>query len=119
MSKIKSILNMTCPACRTGKLFPNQNMFDYSFKMNSSCSHCNEDFEREPGFYYGAMFLSYVMFGILSLIVVGTLILLFKIEWRLALVCLAFLLALTFVLQFRLARSVWIHLMVDFNPKKK
>ena len=28
-------------------------------KMHKRCSHCDEDFEREPGFYFGAMYTSY------------------------------------------------------------
>ncbi|HZX74983.1 MAG TPA: DUF983 domain-containing protein [Cyclobacteriaceae bacterium] len=27
--------------------------------MNSNCSNCGVSFEPEPGFYYGAMFVSY------------------------------------------------------------
>jgi len=41
-------------------------MFKYSLKhtakfaeMNSHCSHCGANFAPEPGFYYGAMFVSY------------------------------------------------------------
>jgi membrane protein implicated in regulation of membrane protease activity len=29
--------------------------------MNSKCSECNEDFERETGFYVGAMYASYAL----------------------------------------------------------
>lgn len=27
--------------------------------MNDSCSVCGEDFKKEPGFYFGAMYASY------------------------------------------------------------
>ena len=36
----------------------------YSFKgqvTNEYCAHCNLRFEREPGFFYVAMFISYAM----------------------------------------------------------
>ena len=29
--------------------------------MNSTCSFCEANFEPEPGFYYGAMFVSYAL----------------------------------------------------------
>lgn len=29
--------------------------------MNSVCSHCQSTFEPEPGFYFGAMFVSYAL----------------------------------------------------------
>ncbi len=41
-------------------------MFQYSVwrvlkfnAINTNCSHCNLRFEREPGFFYGAMYVSY------------------------------------------------------------
>lgn len=27
--------------------------------MHDNCPHCNYKFEREPGYFYGAMFMSY------------------------------------------------------------
>jgi hypothetical protein len=29
--------------------------------MNDRCPHCNASFEPEPGFYFGAMFVSYAI----------------------------------------------------------
>lgn len=29
--------------------------------MHKTCSHCHKNFEPEPGFYYGAMYVSYAM----------------------------------------------------------
>ncbi|NJN42780.1 MAG: DUF983 domain-containing protein [Flammeovirgaceae bacterium] len=29
--------------------------------MNDTCSHCEASFEPEPGFYFGAMFVSYAI----------------------------------------------------------
>ena len=31
------------------------------YKMREECPHCQLKFEVEPGFFYGAMFLSYIM----------------------------------------------------------
>ena len=38
-------------------------MLDLSgfWKMNPVCSYCESTFEPEPGFYYGAMFVSYAL----------------------------------------------------------
>jgi hypothetical protein len=30
-------------------------------KMNQRCEVCNEDFRREPGYYFGAMYVSYTL----------------------------------------------------------
>jgi uncharacterized protein (DUF983 family) len=50
-----------CPRCRTGRVFEGST---YSFKvqkMNEFCPHCNLKFEREPGYFYVAMFVSYAL----------------------------------------------------------
>ncbi|MET3114427.1 uncharacterized protein (DUF983 family) [Pedobacter sp. CG_S7] len=50
-----------CPRCRIGKVFTGPT---YSFsvqKMNEYCPHCKLRFEREPGYFYVAMFVSYAM----------------------------------------------------------
>lgn len=31
------------------------------FGMHQQCSHCEFTFEREPGYFYGAMYVSYAM----------------------------------------------------------
>ena len=51
-----------CPKCRKGNIFKTS-IFDLSgfWKMNSHCSNCEVSFEPEPGFYFGAMFVSYAI----------------------------------------------------------
>lgn len=69
-SAFYSVFNNKCPRCHAGNFFIDNNPYILSKfdKMPKRCSICNEDFERETGFYYGAMFVSYaltVIFGIL------------------------------------------------------
>ncbi|MEQ8425638.1 MAG: DUF983 domain-containing protein [Cyclobacteriaceae bacterium] len=51
-----------CPRCRKGDIFktPLLNISGF-WKMNSNCDHCGVTFEPEPGFYFGAMFVSYAI----------------------------------------------------------
>lgn len=58
----KALMEGRCPRCRKGKLFYFSpfNYFKF-YKMREECSHCELKFEVEPGFFYGAMFLSYMM----------------------------------------------------------
>lgn len=121
-SKLRSIFNLTCPACRKGMLFPNKSYFmDFSFKMHEKCPVCKESFNREPGFYYGAMFISYIFSGFFSLIFAGMLILIFKLDWQLSLFILCLVLIGSFVFWFKFSRSIWIHFFVDYkgDPESK
>ena len=46
-------LRLKCPKCRRGDMFANL------FKMNLDCSNCGFKFEREPGYFVGAMYINY------------------------------------------------------------
>jgi uncharacterized protein (DUF983 family) len=60
-SKFSSTLNIKCPACREGNLFVNPNPYNFSHitKANKACPNCGENFVKEPGFYFGAAYVSY------------------------------------------------------------
>src|SRR5262245_35645022 len=49
------MLLQRCPRCRTGRLFRGM------FTMNDPCPVCGLIFEREPGYFFGAMYVSYGM----------------------------------------------------------
>lgn len=56
-----AIVHAKCPRCRRGDLFINSM---YGFKgqeMHKTCSHCGLTYEREPGYFYVAMFVSYAL----------------------------------------------------------
>jgi uncharacterized protein (DUF983 family) len=58
---IVHILNNDCPNCHNGKVFNEKNIFfNLGFpKMNEYCSHCDYKFEKEPGYFFGAMYVNY------------------------------------------------------------
>lgn len=58
-----SIFTNTCPKCHQGKVFSNPNPYDLARfdHMEKSCSHCGNVYEKEPGFFYGAMYVSYAL----------------------------------------------------------
>ena len=56
-----AILNHKCPRCRTGDIFQypflqKPTKFTATYK---SCPHCGVQYEQEPGFFVGAMYVSY------------------------------------------------------------
>lgn len=62
-TRLYAILGMKCPKCHKGDLFQERNSYKLSSltKMHSACPHCGENFEREPGFYFGAAYVSYAL----------------------------------------------------------
>lgn len=50
-----------CPRCRVGDVFTGPTYGFKLQKMNETCPHCNLKFEREPGYFYVAMFVSYAL----------------------------------------------------------
>jgi len=69
-SKLKTIgdiLRQRCPRCRTGNIFP-YSVFRGFPRMHERCPACGLKFEREPGYFLGAMYVSYVLvIGIIAI----------------------------------------------------
>ncbi len=59
-----------CPRCRVGKVFSGATYGLKTQKMNEFCDHCGLKFEREPGYFYVAMFVSYA-FNVAEMITVS------------------------------------------------
>jgi uncharacterized protein (DUF983 family) len=59
-STLASILHQHCPRCRSGRIFP-YSIFRGFPKMHERCPVCNLKFQREEGYFLGAMYISYVM----------------------------------------------------------
>lgn len=59
--KIIQLLAYKCPNCLKSKAFKEQKGLSRILipKMKNCCSNCNFSFNKEPGFYYGAMYISY------------------------------------------------------------
>ena len=112
MSKVIDALNCKCPNCKEGKIFRNGgNVFLFKIpEMNDRCLVCNYKYERETGFFFGAMFVSYALAA-------AEMIACFVVFWYFidfsplrvfsVIVIVAFLLS---TINFKLARSIWIYL---------
>ncbi len=67
-SILRAIKAEKCPRCRQGDLFVTSAYKIAGFyKMHKFCPACNQTFEPEPGFYFGAMFVSYGMIVFMSI----------------------------------------------------
>jgi uncharacterized protein (DUF983 family) len=58
MSTASAILHQLCPRCRAGKMFRGSLLRVFP-KMHERCPVCELKFEREEGYFLGAMYISY------------------------------------------------------------
>jgi len=59
-SSTLALLALRCPRCHQGKLFshPATSLTKFT-DMPAECPVCGQTFEPEPGFYFGAMYVSF------------------------------------------------------------
>src|SRR3989442_14514174 len=55
VSVLRAAARQRCPACLEGRVFIG------AFAMNETCPVCGHRFERAPGFFVGAMYVSYAL----------------------------------------------------------
>lgn len=117
MNIIKSIWNYYCPRCRSGKLFIEPLVITDPLNMPEKCSVCGQKTNPEPGFYYGSMFLSYILSGFLLL--GSALLLVFYFKWSAnqAMAFVLFLAVIIYLKILRISRSIWIHTVVKYDPQ--
>lgn len=61
-SKSYSIFKMKCPQCQEGEFFISRPYdLKHAGEIHEHCSHCGLKYSKEPGFYYGAMYVSYAL----------------------------------------------------------
>ncbi len=93
----KSAIEGKCPRCRRGDMFEGPLLSFKSKKMRTHCPHCGLKFEKEPGYFYVAMYVSY-MFVVAELVTacVGAYILTGNLESPWLYITVAFVAALVF-----------------------
>ena len=74
------IYRQLCPRCRTGRIFSTSICRVFP-RMNERCPVCGLKFEREQGYFLGAMYFSYA-FGTVAIALLALLVWLF-LHWDL------------------------------------
>lgn len=124
MSTIKEIFYSTvankCPHCHEGKVFENNNPYGFKngLKMYKNCSECGLKYEKETGFFYGAMYVSYALQA-------GLFITLYALDtffWHLpSIVLVSIIIGAVLVLipvTFRWSRILWINFFTAYQRNK-
>lgn len=61
-TKLDAILHAKCPRCHEGDIFVHKAFHLSKFtETYEQCPHCGLHYEVEPGFFIGAMYVSYAM----------------------------------------------------------
>ncbi|WP_232424960.1 DUF983 domain-containing protein [Algoriphagus resistens] len=117
-STLKSIYQCKCPRCHKGDMFLRGKLFNpakFSI-MNKSCAHCGQSFEPEPGYYFGAMFVSY---GINTALFITAWVALsvlkpdYSLSLLLSLLGITVLIFLPFI--YRVSRAIWIAIFISYK----
>lgn len=113
---IQRIIKEKCPFCGIGEAFEKKSFFEVP-ENHSHCPHCGHDLQGEPGFYYGAMYVSYGLSVGLGIITFLICFLIFGIEssaWQIGIVI--FVVLLFAKKNYLWSRLIWLAM---FPPKKK
>lgn len=112
MRRLAAILTLRCPRCLTGK------MWRGFLTMHRECPVCGLVFEREPGYYTGAMVVSYaIAVPTFGLIVIALLLAGVDAVAALLVGGAVYLFLAPFI--FRYSRVVWLHLDWGIDPDHK
>lgn len=117
-SRLYSILLQKCPHCHEADLFEstpyNLKKFD---KMPEKCPVCKIRFEKEPGFFYGAMYLSYAMQVALFIsVLVAFQVLAPDVDILYYILTTIGLVVALLPLTYRISRAIWINFFFNYEP---
>jgi len=111
ISRLKAIWRLRCPRCLSGEVF------ESLWKMHRTCPSCQLEYEREQGYFLGAMYISYGM----GLALGVPMLLWMRVFWNFSrtefLLALVLTLALLSPLMFRYSRILWIHIDQCVDPR--
>ena len=119
-NKLYSVLYNYCPKCHIGKFWPVNNPYRNILVMNNgdigSCKNCNFKYEMEPGFWYGAMYVSYAITVFIAMLVW---FIIHSINDEIDLLIQIFTISLSLIFLFPvvyfLSRLIWINFFVSYD----
>ena len=110
-TRLAAVAAARCPRCRGARIFRGR------LAMNRVCPACGLRFEREPGYFTGAMYVSYALAVPLIAALTAVVYLIaphLSFEATLAVATVLFLPCVPAI--FRISRVVWIHFVETVDP---
>lgn len=116
-SKLYSVFKGKCPQCQEGDFFVSH-PYDLSHMgdVKESCNKCGLKYSKEPGFYYGAMYVAYAL-GVATFVTFWVSLNLFFNEVstgvQIAVVLLAIILSGPYL--FSLSKIIWANMFISYQ----
>lgn len=114
---IYSTTRNKCPRCHEGRIFENNFAYNLNngLKMKEHCSHCQLKYERENGFFYGAMYVSYALMSAILIIAFVSDLLWVHLDAIVLATSITSAMLLLFPLVYRWARIIWLNFFVRYD----
>jgi uncharacterized protein (DUF983 family) len=120
-SRIYSILGMKCPRCHEGDIFETKNPYKKMSAIHKNCPHCELRYEKEMGFFFGAMYVSYMLnIALFVTCIVAYFVLLDQyISGTLLMIIYVLLTIILMPVYYRLSRTIWMNFFNSYEPEKR
>ncbi|MEO7177175.1 MAG: DUF983 domain-containing protein [Saprospiraceae bacterium] len=117
--KLYGMVHWKCPKCNEGELFSEKlSSVPKSFKMHAKCPVCGQSFILEPGFYWGAMYIDYLLASLIMFSVFAVAYFVFDLNVFPAFGAALLVATLLYVFIYRTGRAIWINAFIKFDPPK-
>ena len=120
-SKLNSILKMKCPKCQKGDFFISH---PYNLKragdIYTNCPNCGVKYSKEPGFYYGSMYVNYAL-GVALFVSLWVSFNLFfpnlTVGWQIAIIILLTVLLTPYL--YALSKIIWANMFIRYKKNSR
>lgn len=118
-TKLYSIVRLKCPRCHEGNLFVSRNAYNFKnmLSMPKHCPVCNQNLDMEPGFYSGALWVSFPIIVLIAIPfwAIMYFILELSMNWM-AIIMAVYIFGLQPLIM-RYSRAIWINIFVHYDPE--
>ncbi len=117
-----SIMRGRCPRCHEGAVFQERSLLKGKgyLSMHKRCDHCGLNYQPEPGFYFGASYVSYALTTAVSIAVFTVLFPFYR--WDNEWVYIGGIggaILLTVPFNFRLSRLIWLNFFFKYKTPEE
>jgi len=110
MTRFRALWSLRCPRCLHGAVF------DGVVKLRRHCPDCQLEYEREPGYFLGAMYFSYGMALVITC-PLAVILMVSGVSWNMTIFSIFSVLVLLSPLLVRYSRILWLYFDQFWEPR--